>query len=518
MIKLSAYLIGRHFYVMTDHKNLIYLSTSTIPKLVRWRLRLSEFNFTIIHIPGVENVVADGLSRIFAINDDNDTITNRPPNIFAMSADILSDFDPKTFLSTIHNSIVGHRSIGKTIQVIKQMELEWPNYQEDIKMFISECLICQKVKYQKVPNTDTDVHFLHGNNPMSSLSLDSIGPLPMDNFGNGHILVIIDNFSKFVMLYPTPSTEAISYVQSLVHHIGIFGSCSTIRTDGGTQFTANICKEFSKMLKFEHLVVVPYHPQSNGIVERRNAEVMKHLRAIILDRRLSTTWSTVLPLVQNILNNSIDSSIGTTPNKIIFGDMLDVKFPFIMDTINSNTLVSDYLKKLESNQKLVIELSKIYLDKQKQSRLKRKSEIINPVTFEIGDYVLITYPSRPPNKLSPLYRGPMIIVDKENDNIFSVTDLVSNKILRLHVDRLRLFNCPDNTTPNELLELASADKDEFIVDFIVQHTGTKKSNYEFLIRWQGYDPADDTWLPYSEVKDLQALDDYSRTHPKLNLA
>jgi hypothetical protein len=111
----------------------------------------------------------------------------------------------------------------------------------------------------------------------------------------------------------------------------------------------------------------------------------------------------------------------------------------------------------------------------------------------------------------------MIIVDKENDNIFSVTDLVSNKILRIHIDRLRLFTCADNTNPQELLEIAAADKDEYVVESIVNHRGNKKSNYEFLIRWLGYDPADDTWLKYSDVKDLQALDNYSIDHPELRL-
>jgi len=39
---LSSYLLGRQFVVKTDHKNLLYLSNSTIPKLVRWRVILSE--------------------------------------------------------------------------------------------------------------------------------------------------------------------------------------------------------------------------------------------------------------------------------------------------------------------------------------------------------------------------------------------------------------------------------------------------------------------------------------------
>lgn len=60
------YLYGVHFTVKSDHKPLIYLYSLKDPtsKLTRLRLELSEYNFTIEHIPGKQNVVADALSRI----------------------------------------------------------------------------------------------------------------------------------------------------------------------------------------------------------------------------------------------------------------------------------------------------------------------------------------------------------------------------------------------------------------------------------------------------------------------
>ena len=54
------------FAVRTDHKNLVCLAHSTVTKLVRWRwVLLSEFGFQVEHIPGAQNVVSDGLTRIF---------------------------------------------------------------------------------------------------------------------------------------------------------------------------------------------------------------------------------------------------------------------------------------------------------------------------------------------------------------------------------------------------------------------------------------------------------------------
>ena len=105
-------------------------------------------------------------------------------------------------------------------------------------------------------------------------------------------------------------------MSSLISHIGVFGVPKKVRTDGGTQFTAKVCQELSKMLKFEHLVIVPYHTEANGLAERRNAEVMKHLRALVYAKDVQDSWSQVSPLFQRILNFTKHSSIGVSPQQI----------------------------------------------------------------------------------------------------------------------------------------------------------------------------------------------------------
>lgn len=72
------YLFGRLFKIQTDHKPLNWLMSLKEPnsKLVRWRLRLEEFNYQIEYKPGKKNNNADTLSRIpveININEDEDT-------------------------------------------------------------------------------------------------------------------------------------------------------------------------------------------------------------------------------------------------------------------------------------------------------------------------------------------------------------------------------------------------------------------------------------------------------------
>jgi hypothetical protein len=67
-IKKLHYLIGgRRFFVKSDHKNLQYWTNpSASSKIERWKIFLSEYDYTLDYIRGVENTVADGLSRVDA--------------------------------------------------------------------------------------------------------------------------------------------------------------------------------------------------------------------------------------------------------------------------------------------------------------------------------------------------------------------------------------------------------------------------------------------------------------------
>jgi hypothetical protein len=84
--------------------------------------------------------------------------------------------------------------------------------------------------------------------------------------------------------------------------ISIFGVPEVIRTDGGSQFNNGMVEEFGKMMNYQHRICVAYHPQTNGLAERRMAEVMKHLRALVFTNRIKEVWSRYLSLVQRIMN------------------------------------------------------------------------------------------------------------------------------------------------------------------------------------------------------------------------
>ena len=60
------YLLGRHFIIRTDHNSLRWLSQFKEPdgQVHRWLEQLSQYDYTIIHRPGLKHRNADFMSRV----------------------------------------------------------------------------------------------------------------------------------------------------------------------------------------------------------------------------------------------------------------------------------------------------------------------------------------------------------------------------------------------------------------------------------------------------------------------
>ena len=143
---------------------------------------------------------------------------------------------------------------------------------------------------------------------MKRIAIDYIEYLRQDDQGNNMIVVVIDCFSRFVALYPVKGTSARVFATTLLTWAGTFWSPEEIITDRGTQFTSDLVTELYDALGVNKKFTMAGSKQENLIVERANREVMKHLKAIIMDSRVIGEWGDYVPTVQRIMNNMIHGS------------------------------------------------------------------------------------------------------------------------------------------------------------------------------------------------------------------
>ncbi|OBZ62662.1 Retrovirus-related Pol polyprotein from transposon 17.6 [Grifola frondosa] len=89
MLRHRDILLGCHFTWATDHKGLLHLlkQKNLSGRQARWLEKISEYDFEVEYVPGVENVLADALSRIYS-NDGPGTV--RAPSEYAAHDDSIA--------------------------------------------------------------------------------------------------------------------------------------------------------------------------------------------------------------------------------------------------------------------------------------------------------------------------------------------------------------------------------------------------------------------------------------------
>lgn len=129
------YLFGRKFKVVTDHKPLQWVMSLKEPgsRLTRWRLKLSEYNFTAVYKQGKNNTNADALSRVEIHTNDtlelmreidelnsimgnpSDSIAVNPDDSTTLTAHSCNEMDQENALSEGSSTATAHTSAENPI-------------------------------------------------------------------------------------------------------------------------------------------------------------------------------------------------------------------------------------------------------------------------------------------------------------------------------------------------------------------------------------------------------------------
>ena len=84
-----------------------------------------------------------------------------------------------------------------------------------------------------------------------------------------NILVFQDHFTKHMLVYVNPDQTAKTITKFLYGgYISMFGAPARLLSDRGASFTSSIIEELCKILGIKQLQTMPYHPQTNELVER----------------------------------------------------------------------------------------------------------------------------------------------------------------------------------------------------------------------------------------------------------
>jgi hypothetical protein len=115
--------------------------------------------------------------------------------------------EKQQIIADYNNSMIGgHSVISRTIKKLR-IYYNWKDLNENVKDFIRQCDICQKIKTHK--NTKQPMFITTtANRPFDRICLNIVGPLPSIPSKNMYILTIQDELSRYALAVALPSTDA----------------------------------------------------------------------------------------------------------------------------------------------------------------------------------------------------------------------------------------------------------------------------------------------------------------------
>jgi hypothetical protein len=227
----------------------------------------------------------------------------------------------RDILNYLHDApTAGHPGRDETIQMVKR-QYWWPGMNTWIENYVKGCAPCQQNKnlthqrhtptYRIAPHPTA--------NPFEEVAMDLITQLPK-NGPHDAILTIVDHGCTRAALFLPCSTTitgkgiAELYLRNVYQWFGI---PKKVITDRDPRFTSHFATALCQRLKTKQNISTAYHPQMDGLSERKNQWVEQFLRFVTTAQQ--DDWSDWLPIASLVHNSRTNATIKIAPLQALLG-------------------------------------------------------------------------------------------------------------------------------------------------------------------------------------------------------
>jgi transposase InsO family protein len=445
--QFRPYIWGRKFTIVTDHKPLTWIFRMNDPssRIMRLKLKLEEFEYTIVYKKGKENSNSDGLSRMYIGADESkriEMITGQDsgtPEGQEAGKKGLDDKEKAEILREMHDSpIGGHVGMNRTYKRLRHF-INWEGMKHDVERYIQKCEKCQKNKmtqcHTRLPLVITDTP----SSVFEKCTIDIVGPLNYSATGNRYILTIQDDLSKFLIAVPLTEQTADEVAKAFVENvILIYGTPRTVLSDCGSQFLSETFKGVCKLLGIKKTQTTSWHPQSNGSNERSHKGMVEYIRSYVAAD--SRDWDQWVRYAAFVHNTTPHRATGHMPFQLLFGRLPNLPGALQKEPISEYYAYDNYVKELEARLTNSYAMARRNLEMAKLDNKRNYDRRVFDPKFEVGSKVLVQDESvrrGRSKKLGAAYVGPYEVIRVEGPNLVLRTR--KGREMKIHANRAKLF-------------------------------------------------------------------------------
>ena len=377
----------------------------------------------------------------------------------------------KTVLKLAHTvPLAGHLGQRKTLRRVLQ-RFYWPRVCHDVVEYCRACGRCQRTSGKRKRDRAQLVNLPIIEEPFKRIAMDIVGPLERTHAGNRYILVVCDYATRYPEAMALKSIDAESVAVKLVELMSRVGIPEEILTDQGSNFMSQLLAETYRMLGVHPIRTSPYHPQTDGLVERFNGTLKKMLkRCAGEDPR---DWDALLPYLLFAYREVPQESTGFSPFELLYGRAVRGPLDVLRETweasAKSPESVVSHVITIRERLQAMSEVARENLGAAQKKQKTWYDKQARERGFSVGEQVLVLLPSST-NRLQAEWQGPYAIQKQVGLVDYEIN--MSNKRKKLRVFHVNMLRRWHTATGTSYLAVQSDEMDEDdIVNFPVEEIG-----------------------------------------------
>ncbi|PIK36770.1 hypothetical protein BSL78_26396 [Apostichopus japonicus] len=242
-------------------------------------------------------------------------------------------------------------------------------------------------------------------------------------------VVVVDYATRYPEAIPIPNQEAETIAEELVKLFSRVGIPEEIVSDQGTNFTSKLMKEVCNLLEIDHLKSSPYHPQTNGLVERFNGTLKSMLRAFVTQQPES--WDRYIPYLLFAYREVPQSSTGFSPFELLYGRKVKGPLDVLKEEICNpegqcrNENILEYVLDMRNRMRELTAMVQENLAAAQGQQKEWYDRTARSRCYGVGQQVLVFLPTAS-GKLQAEWQGPYPITNKISDTDYEMTQVLES--------------------------------------------------------------------------------------------